>query len=301
MAGLYLCVGMGFFAARKLELGREGISRLLFYLIIPLMFFSGVSKANLSGAALFIPFILAVFSSLMALGGYWLARLQWPQSQDRTANIIGFTAGNGNMGYFGIPVALMIFDNATVALYMLMIVGVMIYESTLGYAIITHGHFHPRQAIRKMLGIPMLHGALAGILVAVMQWPLPAFLDDFFLAIRGTYSILGMMLVGMALAGMPRMELDWKFFSVTFAIKFVAWPLFAFALVWADIHWLHLYTDNIHDALLLISLTPLAVTSVIFATLWNTHPEKMASAVFLSTFFALIYVPLMISWLGLGG
>lgn len=301
MIGLYLFVGLGFLAMRKLDVNRESISQLLFHLIVPLVFLHGVSKTPLTGALLALPFILMAMSCLLALLGYFLARRLWPEAGDRTANIVGFTAGNGNMGYFGIPVALLIFDQATLAVYMLMIIGVILYESTLGYAIATRGHFHPRDALRKILTLPMLHGSLLGLVLALLQWPLPAFLEDFFLAVRGAYSVLGMMVVGMGLAGLTRFELDFKFLSVTFVLKFISWPLLAFAVVWMDAHYFQLYSHNIHDALMLIALAPLAVMSVIFATMLNAHPEKMATAVFLSTCFALVYVPLMISLLGLGG
>jgi predicted permease len=147
----------------------------------------------------------------------------------------------------------------------------------------------------------MLYGALIGVLLAITGWRLPAFTDDFFAAIRGTYSVLGMMMVGMGMAGLHHFAIDMKFVSVTFVFKFICWPLMAAGFVWLDTQWLHWYTDTLHDALMLLSLAPLAVMSVVFASLFNAHPEKMATAVFLSTCFALVYVPLMVGWLGLGG
>lgn len=295
MTGLYVFMGMGFLASRKLGLGREGVSRLLFYLIVPLVFFHGVSRVPMQGMMLALPLVVMAIASLLGLLGYALARLWWPEG-DRAPNIIGFTAGNGNMGYFGIPVALMIFDTPTVAIYMLMIIGVIFYEATVGYVIATRGQFHPKQALKKIATMPMLHGALGGVIIATLQVPLPEFMEDFFVAIRGTYSVLGMMMIGMGLAGLTRFEIDIKFVSLTFGLKFLCWPLAAAGFVWLDANVLHWYAENLHDALMLLSLAPLAVMSVIFATLYDAHPEKMATAVFLSTCFALTYVPLMVSW-----
>lgn len=300
MTGLYACIGMGWIAARRLKLEGEGISQLLFHLIVPLVFFHGVARAPMQGATLALPLIVALLSCLLALLGLALARAFWPKG-DPTPHLLAFTAGNGNMGYFGIPVALMIFSTETVALYMLMIIGVILYEATLGYALVTRGHFHPRVALRKILTLPMLHGALLGLLFAVMRWPLPEFLEDFFLSVRSTYSVLGMMMVGIALSGLRGLALDSKFLAHSFLMKFLAWPLLTAGFVWLDRNLLGWYGANIHQALMLLSLAPLAVMSIIFATLFKNQPEKMATAVFLSTCFALVYVPLMIGWLGLGG
>lgn len=300
MIGLYIAVGMGFFAARKLHLNREGISGLLFYVIVPLVFLHGVSKMHLYGAALLLPPIIMAVSCFLCLTSYAIARRLWPQEGNKTANILAFSSGNGNIGYFGIPVAMLLFEPPIVATYMVMIIGIMLYEATLGYYITAKGDFHPRDAFKKIIRMPMLHGSLLGILLAVLEWPLPDFLEDFFVSLRGAYVILGMMMVGMGLAGMQRFSIDWKFLCSAFLIKFAAWPLTISGVIWLDTHLLHLFDNSIHEAMLLLSLAPMAVTSVIYATLLKAEPEKIASAVFLSTFFAMFYVPLMITLLGLG-
>ena len=58
-----------------------------------------------------------------------------------------------------------------------------------------------------------------------------------------------------------------------------------------------LYSDTVHQALILISIMPLAANAVAIASLLRCHPEKTATAVLLSTVFAAIYVPVMVSWL----
>ena len=57
-----------------------------------------------------------------------------------------------------------------------------------------------------------------------------------------------------------------------------------------------IYNKGIHQALILVSIVPLAVNTVVVASLFNIQPEKAATAVLLSTIFALIYVPLMVNW-----
>ncbi|MDG1288026.1 MAG: AEC family transporter [Rickettsiales bacterium] len=294
MTGLYLCIALGFYAARKLEIEGKGISRLLFYIIVPLMFLGGISKAQIEQQYLLLPVFIFLISCTLSLGHYHIARRMF---HDKSANILAFTSGNGNLGYFGIPVAALLFEPDVLGIYMMMIIGTMLYETTLGYYITTKGDFSTREALQKMIRLPMLHGALIGLLLSLLETPLPHFLEGFFTAISGAYSTLGMMMVGIALAGVTSLKLDWKFISMAFAVKFIAWPLMVLGLIALDSHVMHLFNEDIHHVALLLSFMPLAVNSVIFATLLEAEPEKMASAVFLSTAFALFFVPAMVSWL----
>lgn len=294
ISGLYLCIAIGFYAARKLEIQGKGVSRLLFYVIVPLTFMHGISKMQIQYQYLLLPFFVFCISCILCLTHYAVARRIY---HDKSANILGFASGNANLGYFGIPIAMLLFEPPIVGVYMMTIIGTMLFETTLGYYITTKGDFSTREAIRRMIRLPMLHGALIGLALSLMHLSLPSFLEGFFHAIRGTYSTLGMMVVGIALAGVTSLKLDWRFISMAFAVKFIAWPLMVSGLIFLDIHYLHLFGPEIHQTTLLISFMPLAVNSVIFATLLEAEPEKMATAVFLSTLFALFFVPAMISWL----
>lgn len=294
MVGLYLAIAIGYIAVKKLDVSSHGISRLLFYVIVPLVFLHGIAKMRMQGEVLLLPVVIAMISCTLCLTFYRIAKCFY---DGKEANIIGFASGNGNIGYFGIPVALLLFDEQTVAIYMVMIIGIMLYEGSLGYYITTKGDFSTRQALMKIATLPMLHGALGGIVLSMLEWPLPEFMEDFFISLRGAYTTLGMMVVGMGLAAMQRIEIDWRFLGMTFAVKFLAWPVMIAGCIWLDQQFFGLFSENIHRAATLLSVVPLAVNSVIFATLLNAHPEKMATAVFASTAFAIFYVPFMVSWL----
>ena len=292
LAGLYAAIGMGWVSARHLGLQNEGISKLLFYLIVPLVFVHGISHMEMHGVILFLPFLTFGIACFLALGMYYGPARRW---DDSTRNILAFTSGNGNIGYFGLPIAVLLFNTQTVAIYMVLIIGLMIYESTLGYYLLTRGRYTGRAALRKMLSQPVLHASVLGLLLSFLHLPTPAFLDDFFLAVRGTYTILGMMLVGMGLAAMPHFKLDWPFMALSFGVKFIAWPLMMAAFIALDNNALHWFEPETHHAMLLFSFVPLAVNSVILATLFDAKPEKIAAAVFASTGFALLYVPVMVA------
>ena len=156
MTGLYLCIAIGFVAARKFEIHGKSVSQILFYFIVPLTFFYGISKTNMQPQYLLLPLFVFFIACTLCLAHYSIARRIY---SDKSANILGFASGNGNLGYFGIPVAMLLFEPPIVGIYMMTIIGTMLFESTLGYYITTKGDFSTREAVIKMAKLPMLHEA----------------------------------------------------------------------------------------------------------------------------------------------
>jgi malate permease and related proteins len=113
--------------------------------------------------------------------------------------------------------------------------------------------------------------------------------------IKGTYIVLGMMIIGLSLATLPHFNLDKKFLGMTFLAKFLAWPVMVLIVNALDAHFFGIYTHDIHKALMLIAIVPIAVNTVIVSSLLDSKSEKAAAAVLLSTLFALVYVPVMVA------
>lgn len=289
---LYISVALGYVAGRWLRVDRQSVANIIFYIIVPIMMFAGVLKAQPDGSMLLIPVI--TFAMAISIGALflWLARRKW---HDYTPNILACAAGTGNTGYFGFPVAVALFDERTVGIYLMMILGVSVFESSWGYYVAAKGKHTAEEALAKVLRLPTLYAFLLGIVVFYLHVPMPELVWDFIGSVRGVYMILGMMIVGLGLSAMPRMRFDWAFIGTAFAARFVVWPLLTFALIFLDSQWVQLYSDTIHHAFILLSIVPMAANIVVIATMLDTHPEKAATAVLLSTLLALFYVPLMVA------
>ena len=290
---LYFSVAIGFASGRLLHVDRDSISRLVVYVIVPIVFFRGGMNTAMSwdiASLLVVVFLLCVG---LCLAFYAIGRRIW---SDATANVLGLAAGQGNMGYFGLPVAMLLFDAQTVGIYMVMIIAMIVQESTLGFYITARGKHTPMDAIKKLLKIPTLYAYSAGLIGNQLGWQIPAFLAGFFDHVFGAYTLLGMMIVGLGLASVRGFAIDLRFVSLAFLAKFICWPALALLVVNIDTHWLGLYSEQTHHALILVSIVPLAANSVAIASILDAHPEKAATAVFLSTLIALFYVPLMVMW-----
>lgn len=289
---LYATVGLGVIAGKRLHVQRESVARIVFYLLVPFIMFGGVMKAEFSAATLLIPLITYCVSAGLSGVFYCVGRRVW---KDATANIVACTAGTGNTGYFGLPVAIALFDEQTVAIYIMLMLGVTLAESSVGYFLAARGHGSLREALHKTLRLPTLYAFAFGVALQAAGIGLPNIAWDFIGNIRGAYTVLGMMIVGLGIAGMNRLAVDGRFLAVTWSAKFLVWPLLAFGLNALDANYFGIYGENVHNALFLMSIVPMAANTVVIATLLNIVPEKVASSVLLSTAFALIYVPGMIA------
>jgi len=287
-----LSVIIGFLAGKYSNVQRDSIAALLFYFISPIVFFSIPASTSLSFSALSVTLVTFIIATLLSIFAYNFFGMYW---QDHTRNLIALSAGTANGGYFMLPIAAALFDDYTLSIYMMAVIGVNIFESSVGFYICARNFSSTKESIIKVLKLPMLNGFGLGCLCSFAGFTLPDFLDDFVYNMRGAYSILGMVLVGLSLSTLKKFEIDVRFTLATFTAKFLFYPIGVNLFIIIDRLFLGLYNANHYNALQLLSTAPLAANTIIIASLQKFHPEKVAATVLLSLLFALIYMPIMVS------
>lgn len=293
---LYLNVLLGYLAGRLLEIPLLALTRLMFFIIAPLIMFNGTLFMHLDVYILSLPFLIYGISCMLALSFYRIARKIW---KDPSKNLVAFSAGTGNAGYYGLPLALLLFNEQGAGIYMMSLLGMVLFENSLGFYICTHGKYSPKDCLIKTLKLPILYAFLMAMLLNSLHVPIPNVFQDFMCHIKGTYTVLGMMILGIGIAGLQHGADAWdfKFIGLAFLAKFIAWPAIIMTIVTLDVTWLHFYRPDIHQALILLSLVPMAVNTVIFASIVQADTHKATAAVLLSTLFALLYIPIMVTYL----
>ncbi len=291
---LYLVIALGYGAGRWLGIAREQVANLVIYLIMPIVFFGAVARTELTPAYLTLPFVAYCMGAVIALSIFYISKFFYAKD-DTHRNLIGQAAGSGNTGYFGLPLFLALAPEQQAGVYLLAILGLTICEATVGYYLLARSHFGMRDAVRKLLRLPVLYACLAGLIVNISGMGVPTPLVELLQHFRGCYVIFGMMMIGLGLSSMQRLEFGTRFLPLLFLARFVCWPLLAWGLVWLDSNVLHLFDDLSHKVVIVFSVVPLAANTVAFATQLKVHPEKAATAVLLSTLLALITIPLYIN------
>src|SRR2546427_692699 len=77
-----------------------------------------------------LPVLFYFLCCFIAVLFYFLSRFLW---KDATRNLLGYTAGLGNIGYFGLPVAISLFDKNLIGITVLCILGFVLFSNSLGF------------------------------------------------------------------------------------------------------------------------------------------------------------------------
>ncbi len=288
---LYAMILMGFIAGKWLGAQGKNIANILFYMLIPLVVFDGVWRAEITPHTILLPLVAGGISTIAAFVFLHLSR---PLFGDARANLVSLSSGVSNTGYLGIPLAVVVLPEPTVWLYITTILGVILFQNSVGYYIAARGKHDARDAFLRVAKLPTLYGFVVAVVLSVSQVEPPAMFENFFGYVRGAYVVFGMMVIGVGLSRITSLSFDVPFMTLNLFARFVGWPLLALGFILLDYHVLGWYDREIYMIFVLMSVIPLAADTVSIATLLDTHVEQMATTVLLSTLFALIYIPLML-------
>ncbi|MDL0431481.1 AEC family transporter [Marinobacter sp. TBZ242] len=290
---LYVTVTLGWIARRYLDASGKHIAGIMLYIVTPSVVFSGVMAAPLSMEVILLPFLTFALCSVLGLVHLAVARRI---ITDGSASLIPLSVGTGNTGYFGIPVALLLFGQEGLALYIVCMLGTTLFENSLGFYLAARGRYSLRDALVRVVRLPSVYAFALAVVLNLSGFSIPEVFTPLFDNLRGAYSILGMMIIGMGILSFRGLAGNLRFTGLAFVGKFVSWPAVAMALWWLDANFLGIYDLAVYQAIFLISITPIAANTVVIATLLDTAPRQAAGTALLSTLFALLFIPVMIAW-----
>ena len=287
---LYVLILLGIIAGKKLNVKKESVASLLIYSILPIVVFNSIVATKINCQLLFLPIIFFICCSSLCLLFYVFGGKLF---KDNTRNILAFTAGTANTGYFGIPVAVELFGEKSLGIIVLCILGFTFFENSLGFFITAKGNHSAKEAIMKLIKLPTIYAFILGLIANHFGFSPGENYTSLTKHFLGAYTTLGMMLIGLGLADMKSFKLDLKFLVTAIFAKFIAWPLLISFIVFIDNNYFKIFDNSVHNIMLLLSIVPLAANTVAFATELKVQPEKAALAVFISTLIALVYIPLL--------
>jgi len=297
LSPMFALSGGGFIAGRWIGVKGEHIAPLLIYLITPLVIGGALLRAPLSASTILLPLMMFVLCCSICLAAYSVFRRDIPSP---TINVLAFASGNANSGYFALPVGIALFGEEAMPLIVLAGFGFLMFENTLGVFMMALGNFSARDALRRVLRLPTVYAFALGLLANALGVSLSPKSTEFLLMLRHTYSVLGMMLLGLGLAAMKNFRPDFRFLGSTLVVKHLAWPIAASCILWFEHATLGALSLDERRIFLFMSVLPLATNTVAWATLLKAEPEKASCAVLLSTLvapFSLLLLPLLFSFL----
>jgi malate permease and related proteins len=286
---LYFSIILGLFSTLFLNCDKNTIAKILLFILAPLIVFNATISVKLDASVLFLPIFFFSLSSVLAFILLFIFKRVY---SDNTANLLAFSTSTGNTGNIGIPLAILFLEPQLVDVFIFTVLASILYQNSVGYYITAKGHFTAKESIKKVLKLPVLYAFVLGIIFNISGFGIPDIFLNYADYLKGTYAILGMMLLGM---GMEKMSsngsFDLKFISYAIIIKFFLWPMIVLAFIFVDKNYIHFLNEGFYMIMFLFSIVPLAGNTVTIASILNVKPEKMSLAVFITTMISLLYIP----------
>ncbi|GAB2785326.1 hypothetical protein GCM10027040_09170 [Halomonas shantousis] len=280
-------VALGWACARRLAVDPRPIATLLIYIIAPLTFFRGLVLGGPTPDLLWLTLGLFLLASLISLIVSQLAKRVFAPQE---AALLAFSAGTGNTGYFGLPLAMVLLPPEGVTQYLFCLLGITLYEFTVGFYISARGQFSARQSLARILRLPLIYAFAGALLVSGLSLSVPGAVMEGLDYFKYCYTVLGMMIIGMTLGRVTMREVDVRFIGACVAARFVMWPLVslgAVLLLQAGVG----ISPTLATVLLLLGVVPMAANVVVIAMELSIRPEKGAIAVLLTTLAAPLLIP----------
>lgn len=289
---LYVLIGIGYIGAKYFDIKRDSIAKVAIYFASPAIVFVGIQNADLSTNVIYFPIVFFLVSTFICLINLFFAKFLW---KDSTKNLFAMASANGNLGYFGIPVCIVLLGEESLPTAVAATFGLIVFEYTVGYYVLARSNYTVRESLSKIFKLPAIYAFIFGLLANVLHLTIPDSLTQTMELMKGAYTPLGMMIIGLGLATVKLHHIDKKFISCLLLNKFLLWLGISLFLVFLDTNYFHFFNEMIHKVFVIESITPIAANTAAFASILNIHPEKASIAIFISTIVALIFIPLVLT------
>lgn len=289
-SSLVICIGLGFLLGRFKPISLKDLANLLVYLITPLFVFLELFKGTLTFSSLVFTLMVSISCITSALIVY---RLSAYFLGDTRSNLLSLGTSTPNFGYFGVPVVIALYGDEQVAEFVMMTLGVAFSVFTYGFYIAARTEYTPRDSLQRLFRLPILYGALLALSLNYFHVPFPDFLVPLSIMSRGAYSMIGLLIIGIALGAVRQPEFDKGAILWAALAKLLIMPL-VFLLVVTLFMTLGCDVSRDHIRLFVIAaFMPLGTNTITVSALFEGRSSLAAILVMASTGVCLLLLPFL--------
>lgn len=277
---MFALIGLGWVMGKRLRLELKTFADLQIYAITPLVTFGAILQINFNPSYLLLPLIMMGIGGLVSSLVYRLGRRFWPGNTN--VNLLALASSTANSGYFGLPVVMALFPLEWVGVYLMANMGISIAEATFGYYYLARGNFSIKESLMRVARLPIIYAVLLALGFSALGMMLPDEIMPIWNNFKGTYVVIGMMMLGIALSQQTSFRISPRFIAASYLVRHVLWAICIFAVILVDRFYLHLLPPTVHGLLALYPLLPLAVNVAAYAVDLKADVPKAAMTVMLS-------------------
>lgn len=272
-----LIAGAGYLFARLTKLDVAPLTRLSFYVLVPVLIFQSMLSSSISGGTVASVglFVLIVHGALLVLGLVGARSAGWDADTSASAAMsLSFT----NCGNYGLPILLFAFGDAGFTLGVTYMVAHQVFQVLFGVSVASWKKGMRLGAVlREVLSVPWLYAMILALAVRAFSVNLPVAVTRPIDLMAQAAIPLQLLVLGMALAQV-RVGRLFRVAAPVSAAKLVVPPL----LAWGACALLGL--DGLLRAVLILEAgTPTAVNALILSLQYERRPDVTAAIVLLTT------------------
>lgn len=286
---LYVLIGLGFIAGRYCDVNLHSVARILNFFFMPAVFTGAIMRLDIPAQYIALPMITSALSFTIVFFMLHIARRFW---QDGTEYLLASASVNCNAMYFGLPIVAALFGAQGVSLYVLLNLGGAINNISLSYYLSARGRLPVREALQKLLKFPAIYGVIIGALLNLADIQMTDVVEKYWSYSVGSVTLLGMMMIGVAVSKLDGFEICFKQLSALFAMKYLIWPLGLCGAALLDYSVFHFFEPRIYALMALLSVMPMTANVVAYAAENDLYPQRAGTAVLVSSAFSAIMIPL---------
>lgn len=289
---LYVLIAAGYAVQKRFHLPIGQTSRIFLSVVMPVFTLGKLGYGDLVPADLGKLLMALLIAVAVCVLCYVAAGYIWREKDKINMKyLVAAAVPNANTGYFGIPVAMLLFSEDLVAKYILANFGIGIFQLTLGYYLFAKSHATVRDSLTKLFSFPAFWAMVAGLAINFFQITLPAPVESGIIILSDTaaqiFFIGGMMIIGMGLANLEPKDINWKTVIWSNILCFALWPLVAWGFIAADAAFLHLLQGEEAKIFWLMAACPVGANAVLYAHDFKLHPGQATLMVMSSTLLAM--------------
>jgi predicted permease len=287
---IIVVAGAGYVLQRLLSLDTKPLVNLSYFILIPALQFILVTDSKLNGGEVVSVIILASAVVALCLAIAWIASRMLHLPAGLTAAVL-VTAAFMNAGNYGLSLNQLAYGEPGLAWASIFFVTITLWANALGVFILTAGRSSIRLALRELIRVPALYGIL---LALVFKWlpidvPSPVYQAVDLLAVATITTMLLVLGMQISKSGLP---IHLGPIAIIIVIRLIISP----ALTWL-ISPIFQLPELARNTSIIESGMPSAVLTSILALKFDTEPEFVTGAVFITTLLSPLSLTLLLAML----
>lgn len=280
---------LGFIGQKKFHFDPKVISTVSIYLLSPFLVFQTFYSTDFNIDYLLLILFTFLLCILLVLITQLIAFIR-SYSKTETCGLILASAFMNN-GNYGTPIVLLLFGTLGLNYAIVLMVGQQLVMCTLGIYYAAKGN--PKgngvqSALRAVRRMPIVYSAILGLLFHYFKVPLTKpIMEAISLVANATIPMI-MLVLGMQLATISLRKIRKARITIALIIKLAISPIIAWILT------LVLPVDDmVKQIMIVVASMPSAANTTMYALQFDTEPEFVSSATFLSTILSLVTLPIV--------